>query len=188
MSKRKSATPKMTLIVLLTISAVLLLLLGIWLVGELKDTFRDPPAVTTPSPDVSTPFAGSSEVEMLIESYVKDMRKDQTMTVSAGGASVKLSLNEANAPFDYDELTAYMKSKGYDLSLIKQYQKLFRMDGIELTFEDAALDAIATLAEKRKTGARGLRAITEEIMTKLMFDAPSEGIKKLTVTADMLRA
>ena len=73
-------------------------------------------------------------------------------------------------------------------SLIKQYQKLFRMDGIELTFEDAALDAIATLAEKRKTGARGLRAITEEIMTKLMFDAPSEGIKKLTVTADMLRA
>lgn len=73
-------------------------------------------------------------------------------------------------------------------SLIKQYQKLFRMDGIELTFEDAALDAIATLAEKRKTGARGLRAITEEIMTKLMFDAPSEGIKELTVTADMLRA
>lgn len=124
MSKRKSATPKMTLIVLLTISAVLLLLLGIWLVGELKDAFRDPPAVTTPSPDVSTPFAGSSEVEMLIESYVKDMRKDQTMTVSAGGASVKLSLNEANAPFDYDELTAYMKSKGYELSLIKQYQSI----------------------------------------------------------------
>ena len=124
MSKRKSATPKMTLIVLLTISAVLLLLLGIWLVGELKDTFRDAPAVTTPSPDVSTPFTGSSEVEMLIESYVKDMRKDQTMTVSAGGASVKLSLNEANAPFDYDELTAYMKSKGYELSLIKQYKSI----------------------------------------------------------------
>ena len=72
-------------------------------------------------------------------------------------------------------------------SLIKQYQKLFRMDGITLTFEDAALDAIATLAEQRKTGARGLRAITEEIMTKLMFDAPSANVTEMTVTADMVR-
>lgn len=71
-------------------------------------------------------------------------------------------------------------------SLIKQYQKLFRMDGITLTFEEEALDAIATLAEQRKTGARGLRAITEEIMTKLMFDAPSADIRELTVTADMV--
>ena len=72
-------------------------------------------------------------------------------------------------------------------SLIKQYQKLFRMDGIELEFEDEALDAIADLAEQRKTGARGLRAITEEIMTGLMFDAPSEKVEKITVTADMVR-
>ncbi len=72
-------------------------------------------------------------------------------------------------------------------ALTKQYQKLFRMDGIELSFENAALDAIAELACERKTGARGLRAITEEIMTKLMFDAPSEeGKTEIVITADMI--
>ena len=72
-------------------------------------------------------------------------------------------------------------------SLVKQYKKLFKMDGIELSFEDAALDAIAELACERKTGARGLRAITEEIMTKLMFDAPSDKTKKeIVITADMI--
>ena len=70
-------------------------------------------------------------------------------------------------------------------SLTKQYQKLFRMDGIELSFDDDALDAIASLAEERKTGARGLRAITEEIMTKLMFDAPSDTeIKSIVITKE----
>lgn len=73
-------------------------------------------------------------------------------------------------------------------ALTKQYKKLFQMDGIELSFEDNALDAIAELAEKRKTGARGLRAITEEIMTKLMFDAPSNpDMKELVIKADMIK-
>ena len=72
-------------------------------------------------------------------------------------------------------------------SLIKQYKKLFAIDGIELEFEDEAISKIATLAWERKTGARGLRAITEEIMTKLMFDAPSQtDMKKLTISADMI--
>ncbi len=72
-------------------------------------------------------------------------------------------------------------------ALTKQYQKLFKMDGITLSFEDAALDAIAELACERKTGARGLRAITEEIMTKLMFDAPSEeGKTEIVITSDMI--
>ena len=73
-------------------------------------------------------------------------------------------------------------------ALIKQYKKLFSMDGIELTFDDAALDAIAELAEERKTGARGLRAITEEIMTRLMFDAPSDTKnKKININAGTIR-
>ena len=72
-------------------------------------------------------------------------------------------------------------------ALTKQYKKLFKMDGIELSFDDDALDAIAELACERKTGARGLRAITEEIMTKLMFDAPSdEGKTEIVITADMI--
>ena len=70
-------------------------------------------------------------------------------------------------------------------SLTKQYQKLFRMDGIELSFDDDALDAIAELAKERKTGARGLRAITEEIMTKLMFEAPSDTeTKNIVITKE----
>ncbi|MBE6622837.1 MAG: ATP-dependent Clp protease ATP-binding subunit ClpX [Ruminococcaceae bacterium] len=70
-------------------------------------------------------------------------------------------------------------------SLTKQYQKLFRMDGIELSFDDEALEAIASLAKERKTGARGLRAITEEIMTKLMFEAPSDTeTKSIVITKE----
>jgi len=73
-------------------------------------------------------------------------------------------------------------------ALTKQYKKLFELDGIELSFDDDALSAIAELAAQRKTGARGLRAITEEIMTKLMFDAPSDpDMKKLVITADMIK-
>ncbi len=73
-------------------------------------------------------------------------------------------------------------------SLVKQYKKLFEMDGISLEFEDEALTEIARLAKERKTGARGLRSITEEIMTDLMFDAPSrKGLKELVITKEMLK-
>ena len=59
-------------------------------------------------------------------------------------------------------------------ALTKQYKKLFAMDGVELEFEEPAIRAIAELAEKRNTGARGLRAITEELMTGLMFSLPDD--------------
>ncbi len=58
-------------------------------------------------------------------------------------------------------------------SLIKQYQKLFEIDGVELIFEDEALGAIVDKAIERKTGARGLRSIIEERMRDIMFDIPS---------------
>ncbi|PAF53774.1 ATP-dependent protease ATP-binding subunit ClpX [Helicobacter sp. 13S00482-2] len=57
-------------------------------------------------------------------------------------------------------------------SLIKQYQKLFKMDGVELVFQKEAIENIAELAIARKTGARGLRAIVEEFTTDIMFDLP----------------
>ena len=60
-------------------------------------------------------------------------------------------------------------------ALVKQYQKLFAMDGVDLTFDDDALQAVVQLAEARGTGARGLRAVLEEAMTDLMFDAPDLG-------------
>jgi len=57
-------------------------------------------------------------------------------------------------------------------ALVKQYKKLFAMDGVELTFQKDALEAIADLAFKRKTGARGLRSIMEEVMVDIMFNLP----------------
>ncbi|BCZ19793.1 ATP-dependent protease ATP-binding subunit ClpX [Helicobacter sp. NHP19-012] len=58
-------------------------------------------------------------------------------------------------------------------ALTKQYQELFKMDGVELTFEDEAIEAIADLAIKRKVGARGLRAIIESFSLDIMFDLPA---------------
>ncbi|MHA7726580.1 ATP-dependent Clp protease ATP-binding subunit ClpX [Corynebacterium hesseae] len=68
-------------------------------------------------------------------------------------------------------------------SLVKQYQRLFSMDGAELHFEDAALEAIAELALERKTGARGLRAIMEELLVPIMYDLPDrEDIASVHIT------
>jgi ATP-dependent Clp protease ATP-binding subunit ClpX len=69
--------------------------------------------------------------------------------------------------------------------LIKQYQKLFKLEGIELEFADDALDFIVTKADEFKLGARGLRSICEAIMTDAMFDMPSqEGLKHFIVTEE----
>lgn len=59
-------------------------------------------------------------------------------------------------------------------SIIKQYQRLFELDNIKLEFEQEAFEAIAKLAIERKTGARGLRGIIEDLLSKLMFDSPSD--------------
>ena len=73
-------------------------------------------------------------------------------------------------------------------ALIKQYQKLFEMDGVALEFEEEALSAIAKKAIERKTGARGLRAILEDIMLNVMYDIPSrEDIEKCMITKDTIQ-
>ena len=72
-------------------------------------------------------------------------------------------------------------------ALVKQYQKLFEMDDVQLTFEEDALDAIAEEALKRKTGARGLRAILENVMMDIMFDIPSrEDIKCVRINKEAI--
>ena len=60
-------------------------------------------------------------------------------------------------------------------ALVKQYQKLFELDGVELEFTDDAIQAIADQALERGTGARGLRAIIEEVLLHVMYDVPSRG-------------
>ncbi len=72
-------------------------------------------------------------------------------------------------------------------ALVKQYQKLFEMDHVELVFEEDALDAIAEEALKRNTGARGLRAILENVMMDIMFDIPSrDDIVRVRITKDAI--
>jgi len=70
-------------------------------------------------------------------------------------------------------------------ALIKQYRKLFNMDGVELTFEEDAVEAIAEKAFERKTGARGLRSIMEGILTDVMYQIPSDdSIEECIITKD----
>lgn len=73
-------------------------------------------------------------------------------------------------------------------ALVKQYKKLFQIDNVELEFENEALSSIAKEAINRSTGARGLRAIIEDIMKNIMFDVPSrEDVKKVIVTESTIK-
>ncbi len=70
-------------------------------------------------------------------------------------------------------------------ALVKQYQRMFELDDVELEFEREALEAIADLAVLRQTGARGLRAILEEVLGPIMFEVPSsEEVARVVVTRD----
>ncbi|MCU1516334.1 MAG: ATP-dependent Clp protease ATP-binding subunit ClpX [Pseudarthrobacter sp.] len=72
-------------------------------------------------------------------------------------------------------------------ALVRQYQKMFQIDGVELVFDEDALNAIAEQALERGTGARGLRAIMEEVLLPVMFDLPSrEDIASVVITADVV--
>ena len=73
-------------------------------------------------------------------------------------------------------------------AIVKQYQKMLELDGVELTFDQKALEAIADTSLKRKTGARGLRAIMEKIMMNIMYQAPSdETLKSCRITEEVVK-
>lgn len=70
-------------------------------------------------------------------------------------------------------------------ALVKQYERMFALDGVELEFEHSAIEAIADLAVLRKTGARGLRAILEEVLGPVMFDVPSDDdVARVVITRE----
>lgn len=74
-------------------------------------------------------------------------------------------------------------------ALVKQYKKLFMIDGVQLKFEDEALEEIAKLAIKRETGARGLRTILEDVMTEIMYELPDhEGCEVVLTKEIVLKA
>jgi ATP-dependent Clp protease ATP-binding subunit ClpX len=73
-------------------------------------------------------------------------------------------------------------------AILKQYQKLFSIDGVKLEFKKDALEAIADITLERKTGARGLRSVFESVLTDLMFKIPSDAtVEKIIITEDTVR-
>ena len=95
----------------------------------------------------------------------------------------RLPIITALAPLDKEALVSILtKPKN---ALTKQYQYLFDLDGVELEFEEDALEAIAEKTMERNTGARGLRSVLEDIITGIMFDVPSDPtISRVVVTRD----
>lgn len=72
-------------------------------------------------------------------------------------------------------------------ALVKQYKKLFELDNVQLEFDEEALREVARIAVERKTGARGLRGVLEDVMTNIMFEIPSdENIQKVTITKSVI--
>ncbi len=71
-------------------------------------------------------------------------------------------------------------------ALVKQYKKYFQMEGVELIFTSSALEAIVDLALKRKTGARGLRAIMEKTLVNIMYELPSMNVQQCRITPDVV--
>lgn len=85
-------------------------------------------------------------------------------------------------PFDREALRKILVEPKN--SIVKQFTKLFEMDGIKLTFTDGALDYIVDKAVEYKLGARGLRSIVESVVNEAMFELPSKDVKELEVTRD----
>jgi ATP-dependent Clp protease ATP-binding subunit ClpX len=93
----------------------------------------------------------------------------------------RLPVAVALEALDEDSLVRILKEPKN--ALTKQYSKLFELEEVKLTFEDSALRAVAGKALKRGTGARGLRAILEELLTEVMFDLPTrEDVEEVKVT------
>ena len=89
------------------------------------------------------------------------------------------------SPLDRDALITILTEPRN--ALVRQYQRMFELDNVELEFTDDALEAIAELALLRGTGARGLRAIMEEILRETMFDVPSrDDVEKVVITAEVV--
>jgi ATP-dependent Clp protease ATP-binding subunit ClpX len=119
--------------------------------------------------------------ETLSQVQPEDLIKYGLIPEFLGRLPVVATLNELSAESLVRILTEPKNA------LIKQYQKLFEMEGVNLRLTDSALSAIADEAVKRKSGARGLRAITEGCMLDIMYDIPSiENVKECVIGEDVI--
>ena len=121
------------------------------------------------------------EQNLLAQVQPEDLLKFGLIPEFIGRLPVIVSLEA----LDEDALVRIMKEPKN--ALIKQYERLFDLDNVELEIEDEAIAAIAKKAIERKTGARGLRSIFEKAMMDIMFDIPSRNdVKKCIVTKETI--
>lgn len=119
--------------------------------------------------------------ELFAKIEPKDLLKFGLIPEFIGRVPVVVSLHE----LDEEALVKILKEPKN--AIIKQYQKMLKMDDVELEFEEDALVEVAKMAIKRKAGARGLRSILEGIMMEIMYEIPSrEDIKKCIVTKETI--
>ena len=119
--------------------------------------------------------------ELLAQLEPEDLLKFGLIPEFVGRLPVIATLNDLDEPALIEILT---KPKN---ALVKQYQKLFEMEDVQLTFSDDALSAISKKAIARKTGARGLRAILETILLDLMFELPAmENVAEIVLNSDVV--
>ncbi|HEU5223650.1 MAG TPA: ATP-dependent Clp protease ATP-binding subunit ClpX [Candidatus Lumbricidophila sp.] len=122
------------------------------------------------------------EAELFSEVLPEDLHKFGLIPEFIGRLPVIASVAPLDKPALIDILTEPKNA------LVRQYQRMFEIDGVELEFDHDALDAIAELAVLRQTGARGLRAIMEEVLGPIMFEVPSaDSIARVVITGDAVR-
>ncbi|MDO4918449.1 ATP-dependent Clp protease ATP-binding subunit ClpX [Kocuria sp.] len=125
------------------------------------------------------PIKDTSEMDIAGQVQPEDLLKFGLIPEFIGRLPVVTTLSKLSVPDMVRILTEPRNA------LVKQYRKLFQLDGVELTFDPQALEAIARLALERGTGARGLRAILEDILMPVMFDLPGrDDVAAVLVTED----
>ena len=130
---------------------------------------------------IARPEDNKDKTRLLQKIMPEDLVKYGLIPEFTGRLPVTVTLN----PLDKDALVRILLEPKN--ALTKQYQSLFEMDGVNLSFDKEALDYIAELALKRNTGARGLRSILEETMQETMFNLPSQtDIKEYCLTKEMV--
>jgi len=121
----------------------------------------------------------TDETNVFRQVQPEDLRKFGLIPEFIGRLPVVATVDQLDKPALISILTEPRNA------LIKQYQRMFEIDGFELQFEPAAIEMIADLAVERETGARGLRAILEELLSPIMFELPGSAEQGLVViTAD----
>ncbi|RPF22218.1 ATP-dependent Clp protease ATP-binding subunit ClpX [Myceligenerans xiligouense] len=129
----------------------------------------------------AAPMETGGDEDLFAEVRPEDLQKYGLIPEFIGRLPVVASVS----PLDRDALVRILTEPRN--ALVKQYQRMFQIDGVELEFEDGAVEAIADQALLRGTGARGLRAIMEEVLQQVMFDVPSrDDVERVVITRDVV--